>query len=349
MLDDGANLQPLRVLQERPDYALDVIFSNDSGPLGRPLSMASFVIDAVFFDASVAMFKQHNLLLHLLIGCLIMLFLLQLLQHQKSGHYALLSLLAACAWLFAPMYVSTVLYVVQRMAQLAALFSLAGLSLYVWGRIRQQSDAGGWLLILFGLGVGGLAVFAKENGIVFWPLLLLTELVFFSLKAKRERDQSILRMAVFKIMPVLIAAGLLVALFNLSRFLEVYYLRDFTLWERILTQSRVLFTYIFQMLFPFRLDFGLFHDNYEVSRGLLSPTTTLFAMLSMCLLVVATIAGCLNRNTRMIGYGLAFFLVAHSVESTILPLEIYFEHRNYLPGVGLFIAIVSLIYQLGYR
>ena len=349
MLDDGANLQPLRVLQERPEYAFDVVVGNDSGPLGRPLSMLSFVIDAVFFDASVGLFKQHNLLIHLLSSCLIMLLLLQLMRQSKTEHASVLALLATCAWLYSPMYVSTVLYIVQRMAQLAALFSLFGLILYACGRARQQQDKGGWLLILCGLLVGGLAIFAKENAIVFWPLVLLTEMVFFSLRASQPRDRWILRTAVYKVLPALLVALALFAVLKLGRFLEAFYLRDFTLWERILTQSRVLLTYIGEMLFPFRLDFGLFNDDYEVSRGFLSPVTTLYSMIAMAVLVAGAIGCCLREQTRLIGYGLAFFLVAHSVESTILPLEIYFEHRNYLPGVGLFIAAVSAIYQFGYR
>jgi tetratricopeptide (TPR) repeat protein len=38
-------------------------------------------------------------------------------------------------------------------------------------------------------------------------------------------------------------------------------------------------------------------------------------------------------------FGPVYFLAAHLLESTLLPLELYFEHRNYLPSTGLFLSL----------
>jgi hypothetical protein len=41
--------------------------------------------------------------------------------------------------------------------------------------------------------------------------------------------------------------------------------------------------------------------------------------------------------------------VGHALESTVFPLELYFEHRNYLPSVGIWFALVALCAQLQQR
>jgi hypothetical protein len=52
---------------------------------------------------------------------------------------------------------------------------------------------------------------------------------------------------------------------------------------------------------------------------------------------------------RPVAFGLLFFLLMHSVESSVLALEIYFEHRNYLPSLGLSISVAFLLAGLGRR
>ena len=51
--------------------------------------------------------------------------------------------LASCLWLLHALHVSTVLYTVQRMAQLSALFVFAGLLVYSYGRQRQRRSGRG--------------------------------------------------------------------------------------------------------------------------------------------------------------------------------------------------------------
>jgi hypothetical protein len=44
-----------------------------------------------------------------------------------------------------------------------------------------------------------------------------------------------------------------------------------------------------------------------------------------------------------VSFGLLLFLSGHLLESTLIPLELYFEHRNYLPGIGLLITAASAV------
>jgi Tfp pilus assembly protein PilF len=121
---------------------------------------------------------------------------------------------------------------------------------------------------------------------------------------------------------------------------DSYQHRDFTLYERLLTELRVLWDYVSVLLLPSGAKMGLVHDDFVLSRGWLSPATTLMAALSWLGIVAASIFF-LGRKIPSVPLGILFFLVAHGVESTILPLEIYFEHRNYLPALGLYLSLVA--------
>jgi hypothetical protein len=117
--------------------------------------------------------------------------------------------------------------------------------------------------------------------------------------------------------------------------------RDFTLAERLLTQSRILWQYLNWMLVPNVFDMGFFHDDIPLSRGLWAPVTTALSLLAWgCVLGVAL---WWRRTYPLFVFAVLFYLVAHSVESSILPLELVFEHRNYLPSVGIAILAASAL------
>jgi hypothetical protein len=90
---------------------------------------------------------------------------------------------------------------------------------------------------------------------------------------------------------------------------------------------------------------GLYHDDYLLSTSLSNPPVTRYALLAW--LGVAGLCAMLLRWRwgRYFVLAITWFLVAHSVESTVLPLELYFEHRNYFPGVGAFM-LLGLLYAI---
>ena len=115
-----------------------------------------------------------------------------------------------------------------------------------------------------------------------------------------------------------------------------YLYRDFTLWERLLTQSRVLFFYLGLLFFPHIRAFGLYHDDFALSTGLLDPWTTLVSVLLWAGLVGLALWGV--RRRALWSFALLWYLVGHSLESTFVSLELVFEHRNYLPSFGILFA-----------
>src|SRR5690606_15482615 len=121
---------------------------------GRPLSMLSFIINDFSWPSSPWPFKYTNLLVHLLVGVVIFGFARSLGQSRtKPVRGDFVALVAMSAWLLHPMQLSTSMLVIQRMTQLSALFTFAGL----WGYVvlaRRAQGGGGAFLAIAVLGLG---------------------------------------------------------------------------------------------------------------------------------------------------------------------------------------------------
>src|SRR5690606_11513930 len=51
----------------------------------------------------------------------------------------------------------------------------------------------------------------------------------------------------------------------------------------------------------------------------------------------------LRKREPLLALGVLWFLVGHSLESTILPLELVGEHRNYLPSLGIVLTLLHVL------
>lgn len=339
LLDDASSVLVIGDLENQPELAWDHIRGDSSGPLGRPVSMASFVLEKLFLDGSLSTSKRVNILLHLLNGALVMWLIWLLFLYLGTPGYRGLALALGAIWLLSPLYVSTVLYVVQRMAMLATTFMLCSCIGYVYWRERLR--AGSFSLTLLGLLaiLVLLAVFAKENAVVVIPILLLLEALWFQFAGGNGQPIRWLQ----RLTLGLITAGALTVLVVLVADYEglaaAFRHRYFTLDERLLTQSRVLWDYVGQLFSPEVLRMGLYHDDVVVSTSLDQPPTTGLAVIAWVGVLAVLVAAMFWQWGRYLALGIAWFLVGHSVESTVLPLELYFEHRNYFPGVGLLLLV----------
>jgi hypothetical protein len=325
----------------------DAYLMSDSGYLGRPVSMASFIANAILHGGELRDWKATNLLIHALTAIVVFFLARVLLRASPSSirpeQAGWLALLVAGLWLLHALHVSTVLYTVQRMAQLSTLFVLAGLLLYSSGRLRQMTarGKGGWQISLAFLLCLPLAVFSKENGILLLLLVPLVEVLVF-----RGAGLPVMRSGSWRIWPALmllpLLAGVLYLLLHADHFLvNGYASKDFTPLERLLTQPRVLVRYLHQLLVPLPGLMGFYHDDMLVSKGLMTPVTTSGSILLLAALV--GLALLIRRRQPVIALGILFFLVAHLMESTILPLDLMFEHRNYLASFGVLLALVALL------
>ncbi len=341
LLDDLGNLESLIDMQSGALAWHEVV--GEFGILGRPIAMLSFVANWLTSAGEVWSLKYTNLMIHLLCGALLFWLAGRLLAEPLAGvapQRWWLALLVAALWLLAPMLVSTVLYIVQRMAQLAALFVLAGLLCYVCGRqqlpVRRRLGIGlmGLCFILF----WPLAALSKQNGALLPLLAVVVEFSFF----QRPQDQADRRLVhgLLALLVVVPAAGAAIALaIDPGKVFGTYQGRDFSAYERLITEARILFDYgVNLLMIPGGSPLGLFHDDFVVSRGLLDPPSTVLAIALWFALLI--LAWYLRASAwAPIMFGPVFFLAAHLLESTVVPLELYFEHRNYLPSIGVFLSL----------
>lgn len=318
------------------------MLSGSSGPSGRPLALLSFALQAEHWPGDPAAFHAVNLALHLACGAAIALIGRAIAARWWPERPAVadwVAVVAAGLWLLHPLNVSTTAYVVQRMAQLAALATLLALLAWTHGRRmveRAPRDRRGWWLAVLGLGAGGVAaVLSKETGVLLLAYALVLE-HWVADRGAEPRGWSRLRAALL-VAPALAFLALVAWRFE-SLTGRALLVRDFTLLERLLSQPRALVEYLGLVALPLPSQLTLFNDHFPVSRGLLQPWTTLPALLA----VLGAAAWAWRRRGTPLAFAIAWFLGGHLLESTILPLELYFEHRNYLPMFGPLLVAVHL-------
>ncbi len=324
-------------------------FSGSAGALGRPLAMLSFALDYHFHGLSPYHFKLTNILIHLVNGVcayVLTLLILDTLCRPQLPAFGpdtarWIGLAVAAAWLLHPLNLTGVLYIVQRMTSLSALFTFLGLISYLHGRSRLPTASGWtWILASF-LVFTPLAVFSKENGVLLPAFLLAAECILYRFQAPTLAVRRTL-LALFAASVVLPGAAIVAYLLaNPDWLTSGYAIRDFTLTERLLTEPRVLWFYLQNIVGPSPRQLGIFHDDIAISTSLLEPVTTLFACVGILLLLL--LVPLLAKRQPIAAFGIAFFLIGHSLESTALALELAHEHRNYLPIYG---VLLPLFYYL---
>ena len=349
VLDDSSNFSGIRRWLAGTMPLEQVVFGNVNWLDHRAVAMASFAANASIFGYDPFAFKLGNLILHVACGLLIYGVLARLLvRDPQLGERAnLVAALVTSVWMLHPFFVSTVLYAVQRMTELSALFCLLALWLYVI--VRDRLDHGQHrfsLVALFGVwpALLLLGIQSKQNAAALPLLCLIVELAWY--RNPRQRPPAIkVFFATFLGLPMLALGAIF--LLKPQLLLAGYAEYDFTPWQRLLSEARVLCDYLRQLIFPHTPAMGISTDDFQPSRGMLSPPST---ALSIGLLVMLTVSACMvRRRFPAIFAGWMFFLAAHSVESTFLPLELYYEHRNYLPSIGAFLACASLLSLAGAR
>ena len=344
VFDDFPNLENLAQLEGTPDLPhLRRYLAAFNGNPGRPLAALSFVIEDAAWPTDPAPYKRNNLLWHLLAGVLLFALTRQLagLHSSTVPWRAPIALATTAMWLLHPLQLSATMLVVQRMNILATIFIVLGLLAYLaclarqdWSPFRRVATAG---VSLAAFAV--IAILCKENGI-----LVFAYAGALNLTLLRPRV-----MALTPRMRWLLHAGcalplLLLALAGVANHAAIAYdyrFRDFTLVERLLTESRILVDYLRAILLPRIGTQGVFHDHYPISRGLLDPPTTLLAI--ALLAAMAAMAWRWRIRAPLFAFAVFWFLAGHLLESTVWPLELYFEHRNYLPMFGALFAIASAV------
>jgi len=340
LLDDFDNLR----VMENPivDAATlrDYLATGNAGPLGRPIAKLTFLLDDNAWPTSPENFKRTNLHIHLLIGVLVFIAFRQLLTFVFSIESAnWVALMLAAFFLLHPLQVSTSMYVVQRMTQLAGLFVMLGVALHVyWRRKYPVIGYKELFVITVTQGVcGALAVFSKESGVLLPVFLLVIEATLLS-----RASAGILFKRWVNVCLVLPTAGLMAYLLYLPRWVSSYSSRDFSFVERLISEPVVLVDYLRTILAVRSAGLGLFHDDYPIYSDILSVKPFFSAVFLLGMLVFSVLY---RRRFPVVCFGVLWFLVGHMLESTTISLELYFEHRNYIPMLGPILAATYLVYS----
>ena len=337
MFDDMETISQntaLRGLDFTLESILDAALSGSASPIGRPIAMLSFALNFAIFGEESLYFKMANLIIHGINTYLVWGLVTEIGRRKPSAtdsnQLNITALWIAALWAFHPLNLTPVLYVVQRMTSLSALFILLGLITYLRG--RRLGGTGGNALILASLALCWPASFlSKETGILLPGYIALLEIFFKSEAGKPSGPKTPY------LLPLICAVIICVMWSKWSIVSGGYSIRDFTMQERLMTQARVLWFYVYQFVWPAPSSFALFHDDTTVSKGVLMPISTLWAWLAW--LMVGGLAYLKRRRYPLLLFALSWFLLSHSIESTILPLEMVFEHRNYLAFIGFLILV----------
>lgn len=317
-----------------------------SGFPGRPVATISFALNYLATGLSPRGFKAVNLAIHLICGLVLYATVLLMLRTASELNFSRLTpsdqtyaaALTTALWTLHPLHVSTVLYSVQRMAMLSTLFCLIGLYAYISLRRRHLRGKSSYRALLIVIVAGLLGSLSKENGILLLPLCGIVETGLFRLQADNPAVRRRVAGFWWGTLILLLLGGFILFPYISDWLTQRYANREFTLYERVLTQPRVLHLYLRLLLIPDIGAMTLYHDDLPISHGWFEPIDTLPAMIGMILLLIISIMGLASRY-RLAAIGIGLFFVGHSIESTVIPLEMVFEHRNYLPSIGLFFVL----------
>ncbi len=353
--DDGVNILDnglLRVSDSSLDNWLNAARSGTSGILGRPLSMVSFAFNYYLSGYSAYAFKLTNVIIHLISGVGVFFLAWQTTRaiapatREEQSDGGVIAAMAAGAWLLHPLNLTSVLYVVQRMAALSALFVFFAVGTYILGRrlMLSGSHRNGWMLIgLALLPLTGLGLLSKESAVLAPLLMLVVEVTLFRFRSDQGRINRalIVLFAGIFVLPSILLIAKYERVF--SYIASGYLSRDFTMMDRLLTQPRVVLFYLQLIFVPRASDMGLYHDDFQISRALFEPSSTFVAMAVLTGLISAGIYTL--QRAPVLALGIFWFLGGHLLESTFIPLEMMHEHRNYLPIFGPLYAFFYYLFR----
>lgn len=348
LFDDFINLPPLGQTGPVDNWAAfwRYITSGNADLFGRPLSLLSFLLDAHNWPADPGPFKRTSLIIHLLNGVLLYALLAKLGQVLHADHVDLTrrhaaALMGSALWLLHPLLVSTTLYIVQREAMLPATCVLAGLLIWMHGRNQLAAGKVGSGLFWGIIGLGGftlLGTLAKANGALLPMYALLIEIIVLAprqLPAGRPSRVHRAFLLAFVVLPT-VAITIYLAHTGIHGILQGGNAdgRAWTYAQRLLTEPRVLVGYLALLWLPRPFSSGLFNDQYTASLSLLHPISTLPSIVFVLSLIIG--AWQLRKRYPAPALAILFYFAGHLLESTSVPLELYFEHRNYAPALLMF-------------
>lgn len=276
-------------------------------------------------------------------------------EEKTDGEF--IAVASSLLFLTHPVQTEAVTYISQRYASLAAFFYLLSLILYLKARLTIEKSSGSngraWVFYAGCVMVTAAAQITKEISFTLPVMITLLEFTFFS------NVRGALKRLVY-LLPVLLSLAIIPAMLYLAKSspaadsgvagkLGMLMREDLSILPRydyLITQFRVMATYLRLLFIPIGLNVDY---DYPVFHTLLSPQVLMsFAGLSTIftgaiLLYIRSLGG-KNPWGLVISFGVIWFFMTISVESSIIPIsDVIFEHRLYLPGIGIILAFSTVL------
>jgi tetratricopeptide (TPR) repeat protein len=313
------------------------------GKLYRPVSSFSLALNYYFSKDKVFGYHLVNVIIHYITAVFLFLFMynslnLPSIKAKYSNHSYSIALLASLFWASNPIQTQAVTYIIQRMASMAGMFYIISIYFYMKARIAKIPHI---KIILLSLCViaGIMAMGSKENAFMLPVSIYLFDLFIIQGLTKETLKKNVKPASL--IIFLIICIGI-TYYFLSDKDLSVlsYRERTFNLKERLLSEPRIILFYLSLIYYPIPTRLSIEHD-VTISKTLLSPPTTLFSILFI--VAILFFAFYLSRRRPFIAFSIIFFFLNHLIESSFVPLELVFEHRNYIPSMFLFIPVVVLL------
>jgi Tfp pilus assembly protein PilF len=316
---------------------------------GRSIGFFTFALNYHFNQLDVRYFHLVNLIIHLINACLVGWLTLLIFSspamkdHPIAGNKKVLAFLTALLFVSHPLATQSVTYIVQRLASLVAMFYILSLILYIKARLSNKGNISKILLFTGSFFSALLAMLTKENAFTLPFAIVLFEIFFLRTKkfSINFRDYRMIL--------------LLIAFLGVIMIIPLKF--SFSIFERIpprlghtysvtpvnyfLTQFSVIVKYIQLLFLPInqKLDY-----DFPISDNFFELRTPLCLFVLLLLAILATY---LFKRNRIISFGIFWFFLTLSVESSFIPLDdLIWEHRTYLPSFGFFLILTSVIYFL---
>jgi tetratricopeptide (TPR) repeat protein len=314
-----------------------------SGGFYRPVACISLALNWFFGQSNVLGYHIVNFFIHCWVAWFLFLaiktlfFTPRLFKRYPPDQIVFISATAALIWALNPIHTQAVTYIVQRMTSLAAMFSVLAILCYLKARLSGDTTIRTTFLVCAVISYL-LAIFSKENAVIIILTLPIFEILFFQRTLSRHL---LYKMAggIITGLIISIIAGFALRPELFDFILNFYSNRPFTLSERLLTEQRIVLHYLSQLFFPAPGRLSVEHDVI-LSTSVITPWTTLAAILINGLLILFAVR--FNRKEPLLSLAILFYYICHLIESTVVPLELVFEHRNYLPSLFLFIPVAQL-------
>jgi Tfp pilus assembly protein PilF len=356
ILDDNTNIIKNPITKQldnftHPSQAVHLTsYAKYSMLVQRYVSMLSLALNYRVNGLDTTGYHFINVAIHILTSLLVYTLVLLTFRtpYMKSSRVApyapRAALLAGALFVAHPVQTQAVTYIVQRMASLATLFYLASLVSYIRSRLAEGKRE---KIVFYILALVCAVLGMKSKEIVFTlPLAVaLYEWAFFESPLRKRFALWLplgLTMLIIPVTQLALGYGTIGSSMRVGAV-------DMPRWHYLLTESRVLITYLRLLIAP--VGQNLMYD-YPIYMSILNPNVLLSGLFHMGMFGLSIYLYRRSRKgepvLRLLAYGIWWFYLTLTVESTLVPLHPIYEHRLYLPSVGVFTAAATggmLLYE----